>query len=164
MCDSDKVLRIIVRDADDLTSSVTTYARREYSTDNGWISIVPFYRVYYRLELDENGDIMSCLKERTERINESRKSRCLRSGHIAGFYYEKCPVDRTRLFWTTIQHLRREEDEVAKQIADEEYTCDRCTRYARYNRTTCGHKYLCFICAEQHDRNCALRAEIVGTE
>jgi hypothetical protein len=164
MCDMDKVLRITIRDADDLTSEVITYARREYSTDNGWISIVPFYRVYYRLELADNGFILEAVKERSERINESRKSRCLRSGHIAGFYYEKCPVDRSRLFWTTIQHRRREEDAIAKQIADEEYTCDICGFYAQYNRTTCGHKYLCYHCAEHHDRNCALRAEIVGTE
>jgi len=160
MCDSDKVLRNVVRD--DLTTEIITYARREYSTDNGWISIVPFYRAYYRLELDDNCFILEAVKERSERINESRKSKCLRSGHIAGFYYEKRPVDR--LLWKTIQHLRREEDYVAKQIADEEYTCDKCTRYARYNRTTCGHNYLCNNCAEHHDQYCALRAEIVGTE
>ena len=144
MTDFQNVLRATAVDQDDQTLYVTTYARRVYTTKNGWMSVVPFYRVYERIERDDNGGIINIEQEGTEGINDDRKRLSLRRNKRVPWVYHDVR-DTRHIMWAQLDNAHTDGDTEAKQIADEKYTCSKCTRYAPWGHVQLHHA-LCRHC------------------
>jgi hypothetical protein len=154
MADIRNLVRVTVNDAEDLTREVTTYAMRVYNTDNGWMSIIPFYRVTYQLnyepysgpnpgEMDLIGPtLVSSDFISEERINPDRIARCIRKNTRLPWVYHDTSSGRiTR--WQKLDKAHRLDDTAAFHIMKETYACKDCGKYARF-----GHVHPVPLCRE----------------
>jgi|VirMetMinimDraft_7_1064189.scaffolds.fasta_scaffold87186_2 hypothetical protein len=160
MANLDSLIRVTVTDAANPFLQVTTYSMRQYETNNGWMSIIPFYRVFYRLNYDDGVNVSSEDFIEAERINESHISHCIRKKPQVPWLYTEMVDERTvRYIRLGIDNtlVKRTDDTIAFSIMKECLTCQECGSYARYDRTSCGHHRFCINCVLYHDNNCEAR-------
>lgn len=151
MADISNLIRVTVNDAEDPTIEVTTYAMRWYNTDNGWMRIIPFYRVYYRLNYEpslgpnpEEMDLVSSTLISEERINPNRIAKCIRKNKRLPWVYHDTSCGRiTR--WVQLDKSHRDDDTAAFHIM-KEIGCKECGKYTPLAIRLC---YDCYITSQQ---------------
>jgi hypothetical protein len=131
-----------VNDAADPTLEVTTYAMRVYNTDNGWISIVPFYRTSYQLNYSDDMNFVTRDFVSEERINDERTAKCIRKTKKVPWEYNDTYNNR-RIRWIELNKSHRIDDTAAFHIMRAEYACNDCGKYAH------GHQFKCWSCKEK---------------
>lgn len=101
------LVRVTVRNEEDPTLEAVTYAMKNYTTDNGWMSIIPFYRVKYRLFDDGEEELIS-----RELINPEHKSRCIRKNKRLPWVYHD-QVNGHIIRWQVLNSARCDDDTYA---------------------------------------------------